>query len=257
MDPAVSHAVLVSVVIPTWNRGPLLEQAVSSVLAQSEPRLELFVCDDGSTDDSADRIARFSDPRVRWLPGPRQGRPAAARNRGIAAATGQWVAFLDSDDTWRPDKLAIQLAHGQAMGAAAVATNALRIDRAGQATTFFPTMPRQLRLADLLRVNGVICSSCMVRRDVLQITGGFPEEAAYAAFEDYCLWLKVAAVTDIVCVAEPLVNYRDVSAESLRGDTPVANTVIRRRSRQSLISWSRSSGRRLPLGVRLWFGLWP
>jgi glycosyltransferase involved in cell wall biosynthesis len=252
----VSDPVLVSVVIPTWNRGPLVEQAVQSVLAQSEPRLEVLVCDDGSTDDTAARIAACTDPRVRWLPGARQGRPAPARNRGIAAATGQWVAFLDSDDTWRPTKLAVQLAHAEAGGAAAVATNAMRIDRAGQATAFFSTMPRRLRLADLLRVNGVICSSLLVRRDVLRITGGFPEAPEFAAFEDYCLWLRVAAVTDIACLAEPLVRYRDVAAESLRGVTPVADRVIRRRSREQLVSWSRSSGRPLPLTVRLrvWLG---
>lgn len=183
----MSEPVLVSVVIPTWNRGPLLEQAVRSVLAQTESRLEVLVCDDGSSDDTAARVARLADPRVRWLPGPRQGRPAPARNRGIAAARGAWVAFLDSDDTWRADKVAVQLARADDLGTAAVASNATRIGRGGSPTDFFKTLPERLRLADLLRVNGVICSSMVVRRAVLDATGGFPEEPEFTAFEDYCL----------------------------------------------------------------------
>jgi len=246
----MSDSVIISVVIPTWNRGPLLEQAVESALSQTESRLEILVCDDGSSDDSADRMARLHDERIRWLPGLRQGRPAPARNRGIGAARGMWVAFLDSDDTWRPDKLAMQLAHAESLGVRGVASNAHRIDRAGRATAFFECMPERLRLADLVRVNKLICSSVLVHRDVLQITGGFPEEPEYAAFEDYCLWLRVAALTDIACVDEPLVRYRDVPEESIRGSTPVADTVIRRRALGSLHSWSRTSSRRLPLAIR-------
>src|SRR5262249_7122187 len=105
----MSHEPSVSVIIPTWNRAATVMAAVESALAQTHAPLEVLVCDDGSSDDSAQRVGALPDPRVRWLPGPRGGRPAIPRNRGIAAARGEWLAFLDSDDEWLPDKLERQL----------------------------------------------------------------------------------------------------------------------------------------------------
>src|SRR4051794_13419670 len=99
----------VSVIIPTWNRAATLGPAIQSVLNQTYPPREVLVCDDGSTDNSVDVVAQLDDQRIRWLPGGRGGRPAIPRNRGIGAATGEWLAFLDSDDEWLPDKLERQL----------------------------------------------------------------------------------------------------------------------------------------------------
>jgi hypothetical protein len=93
----------VSVIIPTYNRGPVLEQAVESVLAQSFQDFEILVVDDGSSDDTASRMARFGD-RVRYLPQVNAG-ASIARNRGILAARGGFVAFLDSDDLFLPQHL--------------------------------------------------------------------------------------------------------------------------------------------------------
>ncbi|HTF03668.1 MAG TPA: glycosyltransferase family 2 protein, partial [Bacteroidia bacterium] len=108
----------VSVIIPTWNRAHTLGAAVKSVLEQTHPVLEILVCDDGSTDHTEQVLASFNDPRIRIVKGPRAGRPAVPRNRGIAEATGDWVAFLDSDDTWLPTKTEKQLnalSHAHAM----------------------------------------------------------------------------------------------------------------------------------------------
>ncbi|HVV48376.1 MAG TPA: glycosyltransferase [Polyangia bacterium] len=100
----------VSVVIPTYNRAALVGGAVESVLAQSYPRCHAVVVDDGSTDDTARVLARYADnPRVRVLRQPNRG-VAAARNAGLAAAEGAYVAFLDSDDRWYPWKLSVQVA---------------------------------------------------------------------------------------------------------------------------------------------------
>lgn len=101
---------LVSVVIPTYNRAGRFERAVDSVLAQTHRALEIIVVDDGSTDDTAERYARRygADPRVRYLRQPNRG-VAAARNLGFGAARGAYVALLDSDDTWAPWKIELQL----------------------------------------------------------------------------------------------------------------------------------------------------
>jgi glycosyltransferase involved in cell wall biosynthesis len=104
-------APLVSCVVPVFNGARYLAEAVDSVLAQTHPRLELIVVDDGSTDGSAELAARYGSP-VRLVRQPHLGL-AAARNAGVESATGDFVAHLDADDLWVPDKLARQLARFQ------------------------------------------------------------------------------------------------------------------------------------------------
>lgn len=93
----------ISVVIPTYQRGEVVESAIQSVLSQSELPQEIIVVDDGSTDDTRMRVAAFDGP-VRYVYKPNAG-ASAARNLGVTLATGEWLAFLDSDDVWRPDHL--------------------------------------------------------------------------------------------------------------------------------------------------------
>jgi glycosyltransferase involved in cell wall biosynthesis len=122
----------VSVVVPTHNRSGLLAQTLRSVLWQRGVDLEVLVVDDGSTDDTAAVVAALNDPRVRLL---RHGTPrgvSAARNRGVAAAGGRWLAFCDDDDLWAPDKLARQLAAAQATGRSWVYAGEVHIDLGGQ-----------------------------------------------------------------------------------------------------------------------------
>lgn len=101
---------LISVVIPTYNRAGTVVRAIDSVVAQTHGNLEVIVVDDGSTDGTADLIAeRYgADPRVRWVTQANQG-VSAARNRGLAVARGDYVALLDSDDSWMPWKLEVQV----------------------------------------------------------------------------------------------------------------------------------------------------
>ncbi len=97
----------VSVVITTYNTGRYLPETLESVFAQSYPAAEVIVVDDGSTDDSVDRARAFGD-RVQSIPRPHEGL-GPARNAGIAASTGDHLAFLDSDDLWDPDTLRVQV----------------------------------------------------------------------------------------------------------------------------------------------------
>jgi glycosyltransferase involved in cell wall biosynthesis len=102
MDPVVS------VVLPTFNRMQWLPAAVASVQYQTMPDWELIVVDDGSTDGTEEWVRRLSEPRLRYIFRAHRGSIAAARNVGLSEARGAWVAFLDSDDRWRPHKLALQ-----------------------------------------------------------------------------------------------------------------------------------------------------
>ena len=99
----------VSVVIPVFNRSQLVLRAIQSVLNQSYEDLELIVVDDGSTEDLADSLSHINDPRIRLVSHDENKGPAAARNTGISEARWQYVAFLDSDDYWLPEKLERQL----------------------------------------------------------------------------------------------------------------------------------------------------
>jgi len=99
----------VSVVVPTYNRAGLLRRAIESVLAQTFTDYELIVVDDGSTDDTEEVLREFRDRRIRVLRSEVNQGVSCARNRGIAAARGEWVAFLDSDDEWLPQRLEVQM----------------------------------------------------------------------------------------------------------------------------------------------------
>lgn len=117
MGPQAEHAdaptafePLVSVVIPVYNRAHLVGRAIASVLAQRYQHFEIIVVDDASDDELAAALARISDPRLRCIAHPCNRGAAAARNTGMAAAQGEFVAFLDSDDVWYPEKLAFQVA---------------------------------------------------------------------------------------------------------------------------------------------------
>ncbi len=107
---------LVSVVLPTYNRARTLGRAIRSVLNQGYDNLELLVVDDGSVDNTAEVMAGFTDPRVRYLPLDRNQGASAARNHGLKAATGDYIAFQDSDDEWLSDKLERQVEVAQASG---------------------------------------------------------------------------------------------------------------------------------------------
>lgn len=230
---------LVSVIIPTWNRAHTLEAAIRSALAQEDARVEVLVCDDGSTDGSAQLVAGLGDERVRWLSGPRAGRPAVPRNRGLASAKGTWLAFLDSDDEWLPGKLRAQLAAARAQGRLAVCSDALRVIP-GRACDdlLLEHQTSTLAFRQLLHGNSVICSSAMFHRSLLSQVGGFPEEKELTAVEDYALWLRVAALTDFAFVPRALVAYRDVPAESVRGSAAVDERKRQKLVFESFLRWA-------------------
>lgn len=230
----------VSVIIPTFNRAALLERAVRSALEQGDAVLEVLICDDGGTDDARARTAAIGDARVRWVEGPRAGRPAVPRNRGITAATGEWLAFLDDDDRWLPGKLKRQFEAMRRTGAQASCTNARRMAPDGtDRGNYFTDGDALFALADLLPVNRVICSSVIARRDLVLGCGGFPEAPDLRALEDYALWLRLSLATRFAYCAEPLVAYLDAPEGSVRSDS-LPLPVQRDRVLSDLWRWGRA-----------------
>lgn len=220
----------VSVIIPTWNRENTIGKAVQSALGQTLSPLEVLICDDGSTDNTFTVIKSFNDPRVRWIAGLRGGRPAIPRNRGIRESKGDWLAFLDSDDEWLPDKLEKQLAVAEKTGCFAVCSNALRyVPGKGKEGNFFTDQLSRVTFNDLLKLNRIICSSSLVHKSLLSKTGGFPEGAHLKALEDYALWLRIAVFTDFAYMAEPQLIYREDAANSVR------NSITDTRRQRSIV----------------------
>ncbi|KZB66856.1 hypothetical protein AUP42_15120 [Thalassospira lucentensis] len=209
----------VSVIIPTWNRASSIRAAIESVLSQTFEVTEILVCDDGSTDSTAEIIHGISQthPKVIWVSGPRSGRPAAPRNRGLKVANGQWIAFLDSDDIWLPNKLAMQLEATSKYNCSAVCTNSWRIKpNKSEKDLLLSQKSKLITFNDLLNINLVHCSSALVHRDILEKTGGFPESRSLTVGEDYALWLRVSKLTDIIYIGEPSVIYLDDPINSIR-----------------------------------------
>jgi glycosyltransferase involved in cell wall biosynthesis len=238
---------IVSVVIPTWNRASTLKTAIQSALDQTDVSVEVLVCDDGSDDDSERIVADFTDPRVRWLPGQRSGLPAVARNRGMRAARGDWVAFLDSDDEWYPSKLAkqLELAHNLSVGA--VSTNAHRFVPGEDFNheLLLSWGKDLIRQADLVQCNWVICSSMLAKRSVLSEAMGFPESRNLRAIEDFALWLRVSSVTDIAFLATAQLRYRDEPNLTIRGAEKSSFLQVQKKVLWDYLKWSFRS-RRLP-----------
>jgi len=211
----------VSVVVPVWNRVTTIERAIRSALEQTHPPHEVIVCDDGSTDGTAEVLLRLAseDSRVRVLWGERSGGPAAPRNRGVAHAEGEWLAFLDSDDEWLPGKLEAQSIAAERSGCLAVCSNAIRwIPGTGARGPLIDWSRDSLTFEDLVESNRVLCSSAVLHRSLLTRVGGFPEMHRLRSREDYALWLRVSLLTDFAYVPQELVLYRDDPSTSIRGD---------------------------------------
>jgi hypothetical protein len=203
-----------SVVIPAYNAATTVRAAVRSTLNQTVPALEVIVVNDGSTDGTGDVVTAIDDPRVRLVSQPNGG-PAAARNAGIAAARGEWVAFLDSDDLWLPRYVeAATAALAAAPNPGFAYTDAYVFDtgrgqlkRGSASDALDPPPPdRASFLAALLRRNFVFTSAA-VPAAVLAAVGGYDESLTLS--EEYDLWLRIlVAGFDAVWLGGPLAIYR-------------------------------------------------
>lgn len=203
----------ITVVISTFERPAACERALLSVLAQVHKPLEILICDDGSRDETP---VRFRDwerrrPEVRYLRlDTNNGTPAATRNLGVSEARGSWVAFLDDDDEWLPEKLARQLAAIADETVELIATNALR----SGGHLYFANAPAALwpTRADVLAANPIITSSVLVRRSL----AGFPTATWMRGIEDYAAWLALAdRGTRMLVLGDPLVRYEDAATDRL------------------------------------------
>jgi glycosyltransferase involved in cell wall biosynthesis len=189
MPETSRHTPLISVVIPTYNRGWTLGEAVDSVLSQEYPAYELIVVDDGSTDNTPDVLDTYGD-RITVIRQKSRG-VSAARNRGVQGAAGSLIAFLDSDDLWLPGKLATQAAFFQARPDALICQTEETWVRNGRRVN--PKNRHKKPSGDIFMPSLELClvspSAVMMRRELFEEMGGFDE--SLPACEDYDLWLRI------------------------------------------------------------------
>lgn len=207
----------VTVVIPTFNRAHIVGEAIQSVLDQDYPNLELIVVDDGSTDDT-ERAVRPHLSKIKYLK-KSNGGPASARNYGIAAATGEFVAFLDSDDLYRPGKLVQQVRQFQVQPETVLAYCWFLISdgdgrlRMGRRCHLYGSVHRAL-LGECMK-GPLYPSAVMIRRSALQQVGPFDEAMRIA--DDTDLFCRVARIGPIGLIPEPLVQLRRFGDNVSRG----------------------------------------
>jgi glycosyltransferase involved in cell wall biosynthesis len=204
---------LVSVVIPTYNRWPMIAEAVESVLAQTFNAFELIVVDDGSTDNTT-HLLRSCDSRLRIFSQPRAG-VAAARNAGVARSRGKYIAFLDSDDLWSPAKLASQADFMERnSGVHICQTEEIWIRRGVRVN---PRSRHRKPTGDIFRRSLELClvspSAVMMTKELFYWAGGFDE--SFPVCEDYDLWLRIAVGYPVYLIDRPLVTKRGGHADQL------------------------------------------
>ena len=198
---------LVSVILPVYNRAAWLARAIDSVLAQSYSNFELIAVDDGSTDETPGVINRYAG-RIAALHQPRGG-AYAARNRALRVARGELIAFIDSDDAWRPDRLQHQVALMQRPEVGLVFGDALHLSaqRTSMKRTCFAVSPpaRGHVAAQLARANFVPTTTVLARRSCIDEACGFSEESELSA--DYLLWFRIALRHEVDYVDEIVADY--------------------------------------------------
>ncbi len=193
----------VSVVIPTYNRGWTVKAAIDSVCVQTFRDFEIIVVDDGSSDDSA-QILQTYGPDIKVIRQANAG-VSAARNTGVRAARGKWVAFLDSDDHWMPDKLRVQVEFFEACPEAVICQTEEIWIRNGKRVN--PKKVHQKPSGWIFQASLALClvspSAVMLRRSLFNEIGEFDE--TLPACEDYDLWLRVGSRYPIYLIQTPLI----------------------------------------------------
>lgn len=194
---------LISVIIPTYNRSELLERSVSSVLAQTYPSLELIVVDDGSTENISEAVQALANDTATVIRRTRRGGAAAARNSGCEAARGEFIAFLDSDDEWLPEKLQMQFSLLREKPEIALCCTAFYLIHGDGREEVRFIGSKEIGMADLAFGCGISPGSTLIFRNELFAQVG-PLDSGLARFEDWDWLIRSSALSRIGTINRPL-----------------------------------------------------
>lgn len=196
----------ISVVIPAYNAAGFVSSAIESAWSQTLQPHEVIVVDDGSRDDTAAVVQSRDGHRVKLISQPNGG-PASARNHGIREATGDWIAFLDSDDSWKPEKLERQSAYiSDEVGLIHCFIDADSVCNHPQVTVDFEALWQR---------NYVGTSTVLMRKSAWEQVGGFDDDRALVGAEDYNLWLKIAGANWRIATLREGLSYYTPAPDSI------------------------------------------
>lgn len=228
----------VDVIIPNYNETTLLSRAIDSVLIQKVSVNRIIIVDDGSDEQTLKYLnANFSGTdKIQIVYSPRQNHPGVMREIGIKHSNSEWIAFLDADDFWEPDKLSKQLSFALKNNYHMVCSNAHRFQNFVRVGVFYQLANKpEVNTRSLLRENVIINSSVLIRRDCFRKIDGYPTDYYLRGVEDYSAWLRLSVHYRIGFLNEALVNYED----QLNSFGKQQNPILRNIAIFDFIFWSK------------------
>lgn len=203
---------LISIIMPSYNTGKYIKKTIESVLAQSYENWELIIVDDCSTDNTDEVIKPFlTDGRIRYFHNEQNSGAAFSRNKALKEAKGKWIAFLDSDDLWMPEKLHKQLAFMKGHDYSFSYTQYEEIDASGNKTNVRVSGPRRITKRGMLNYCWPGCLTVMYNADKI----GLIQVENIKKNNDYAMWLKICPKADCYLLEECLAQYRRGRAGSV------------------------------------------
>ena len=203
---------LVSIIMPSYNTGKYIAESIRSVQKQTYEKWELIIIDDCSPDDTDEVVKPYlTDDRIRYLKNEKNSGAAVSRNRALREVRGKWIAFLDSDDLWMPDKLEKQIKFMENGGYHFSYTNYAEIDTEGKRNGITVTGPKRITKTGFFNYCWPGCLTVMYDRDVV----GLVQIADIKKNNDYAMWLKVCRTADCYLLDEELALYRRGRAGSV------------------------------------------
>ena len=209
---------LVSVIMPSFNTAPYIAESIRSVMVQTYSDWELIIVDDASTDNTDEVVSSLMSSRtssaitnssnIHYLKNDRNSGAAYSRNRALREAKGKWIAFLDSDDLWAPDKLEKQIAFMEKNGYAFSYTCYGEMDEDGQKTGVVVGGPKHITKTGMFNYCWPGCLTVMYDREVV----GDIQIAEIQKNNDYAMWLKICRKADCYLLDENLARYRKRTA---------------------------------------------
>jgi len=203
---------LVSIIMPSYNTGRYIKESIDSVLAQTYKNWELIIVDDCSKDDTDEVIASFKDERIKYLKNEKNSGAAVSRNRGLCEAKGKWIAFLDSDDIWEPEKLELQLEFMKKNGYSFTYTD-YRIQLNGEWMPYINTAPDTVNMRKLYNYCYFSTITVMYDRDVV----GLVQIEDLKKNNDYAMWFEVMKKAKIAHRLPKCLSYYIKHDDSVSG----------------------------------------
>ena len=195
---------LVSIIMPSYNTAQYIAETIQSVINQTYQNWELIIVDDCSTDDTDIVVGRIKDPRIRYIKNEKNSGAAVSRNRALRAANGRWVAFLDSDDLWKPEKLERQIRFMLKKKCYFSYTNYEEIDSDGNRMNVIVTGPKVITKTGMFNYCWPGCLTVMYDRKKI----GLIQIEDIKKNNDYAMWLKICRKADCYLLDANLAQYR-------------------------------------------------